>query len=210
MSRHIGPTCKLCRREGTKLFLKGDKCFAKCILEKRNTIPGQHGKGFRNKKLSEYNKRLREKQKLKRLIGVTEQPFRRYFAWASRLKGLTGENLLRLLETRIDNVVHRLGFAISKATARQMVLHGHMLVNGKRVNVPSYQMKPGDKVSLVEKSRENALFKKWWEQTGQSVMMPSWLERDNGSYSGTVKSWPMREEISFPVNEQLIVELYSK
>jgi small subunit ribosomal protein S4 len=210
VARYTGSVCKLCRREGVKLFLKGDKCYAKCILEKRKTIPGQHGKEFRNRKLSEYNKRLREKQKLKRLIGLTERPFRRYFAEASRLKGLTGENLLRLLETRLDNVTQRLGFAISKVTARQMVLHGHIRVNGKLVNIPSYQLKPGDKVSLIEKSRENVLFKKWWEQTGQSLMMPSWLEKEQGSYSGTMKSWPMREEISFPVNEQLIVELYSK
>ena len=210
MSRYTGSVCKLCRREGVKLFLKGDKCFTKCILDKRKTIPGQHGKSFRNTKMSEYNKRLREKQKLKRMIGVPERPFRRYFAAASRMKGLTGENLLQLLETRIDNVVHRLGFSVSKVAARQMVLHGHVLVNGNRVSIPSYQLKPGDQVALKENARENAFFKKWWEQTGQSSVLPSWLERDSAQFSGRVKTQPMRDEISFPVNEQFIVELYSK
>ena len=210
MSRYIGPVCRLCRREGMKLFLKGDKCFTKCVLEKRKEIPGQHGKGFRPKKQSEYNKRLREKQKLKRMIGVGKKPFRRYFAWASRLPGLTGESLLRLLETRLDNVVHRLGFSTSKVAARQMVLHGHFQVNGKDVNIPSYQLQPGDLVTLKEKKRENVFFKKWWEQSQQNVALPSWLERDLVQFSGKMKNWPMRDEISFPVNEQLIVELYSK
>lgn len=212
MSRYIGPVCKLCRREGTKLFLKGEKCFSKCILEKRKEIPGQHGKGKGRftKKASEYQKRLREKQKLRRIIGIGERPFRRYFEWASRQKGLTGENLLRLLETRLDNVIHRLGFTISKAAARQMVLHGHFLVNGKNVNIPSYQLKPGDKISLRESSRENALFKKWWEQSQQSAQLPSWLEMDWNQFAGQVKNMPLREEMSFAVNEQLIVELYSK
>ena len=210
MSRYIGPVCKLCRIEGTKLFLKGDKCFSKCILEKRKEIPGQHGKGFRAKKVSEYHKRLREKQKLKRMIGVSERPFRRYFENASRKKGLTGENLLVLLETRLDNVVHRLGFSSSRVAARQMVLHGHVLVNGKAVNIPSYQLKPGDQVVLKEGSRENSHFKKWWEQTHESSNLPSWLESNFEKFSGQVKNWPLRDEISFPVNEQLIVELYSK
>src|SRR5581483_4653643 len=131
-----GPVCKLCRREGMKLFLKGEKCFTKCTLEKRKEIPGMHGKGFRGKKTSEYNKRLREKQKLKRMINVAEKPFRRYFACAQRQPGLTGVSLLRFLETRLDNVVHRLGFTTSKAAARQMVLHGHILVNGETVGIP--------------------------------------------------------------------------
>lgn len=209
MSRYIGPVCRLCRREGTKLFLKGDKCLAKCIFEKRKEIPGQHGKG-RSRKPSEYSKRLREKQKLRRMIGVSERPFRRYFQLASAKKGMTGENLLRLLETRLDNVTQRLGFAASKVAARQMVLHGHMLVNGKRVNIPSYQLKPGDIIDLNEKSRESVHFKKWWEQSQQTITIPSWLERDTVQFKGQVKNWPLREEISFPINEQLIVELYSK
>ena len=210
MSRYTGAVCKLCRREGTKLFLKGEKCFSHCVLEKRKELPGQHGKSFRGRKASEYSKRLREKQKLKRLIGVGEKPFRRYFELASRQRGLTGENLLRLLETRLDHVAHRLGFSVSQVAARQMVLHGHILVNGKAVNIPSYQLEPGDQVSLKEKSRQSAHYQKWWEQTRKSLVLPSWLESDNDGFSGKVKNWPMRDEISFPVNEQLIVELYSK
>ncbi len=208
--RYIGPVCKLCRREGMKLFLKGEKCFNHCILEKRKEIPGQHGKGFRMKKISEYNKRLREKQKLKRLLNVGERPFRRYFAWASKKKGLTGTNLLVLLETRLDNVVHRAGFSPSRVAARQMVLHGHILVNSKEVNIPSYALKPGDVVSLKEAFRSNVFFKKWWEQAKASALIPSWLESNFDQWSVKVLSWPAREEISFPVNDQLIVELYSK
>ena len=170
-----------------------------------------HGKAFTGgRKASEYHKRLREKQKLRRMIGVSEKPFRRYFAIAANRPGLTGENLLRLLETRLDNVTQRLGFAISKVAARQMVLHGHMLVNGKPVNVPSYQLKPGDTVTLKEASRANPMYLRWWEQTHQFSVVPSWLESNAQSFSGMVKSWPMREEMSFPVTEQLIVELYSK
>lgn len=207
--RYIGPVCKLCRREGMKLFLKGEKCFTKCTLEKRKEIPGMHGKGFRGKKTSEYNKRLREKQKLKRMINVAEKPFRRYFAWAQRQPGLTGVSLLRFLETRLDNVVHRLGFTTSKQAARQMVLHGHIEVNGKTVGIPSFQLKPGDKVVLKSGARENVHFKKWWELNHKNPAIPTWLEND-AEYSGVVKSWPMREDSSFPVNDQLIVELYSK
>ena len=209
--RYTGPVCRLCRREGVKLFLKGDKCFTKCVLDKRKSLPGMHGKAYAGgRKASEYQKRLREKQKLRRMIGVSERPFRRYFASAARRPGLTGENLLRLLETRLDNVTQRLGFAISKVAARQMVLHGHLLVNGRSVNIPSFQLKPGDQVSLKEGSRSNALFLRWWEQTHQSSAFPSWLESNAANFSGQVKSWPMREEMSFPVTEQLIVELYSK
>ncbi len=170
-----------------------------------------HGKSFTGgRKASEYNKRLREKQKLRRVIGLAERPFRRYFALAAKRPGLTGENLLRMLETRLDNVTQRLGFAISKVAARQMVLHGHMLVNGKRVSIPSFQLKPGDVVSMRESSRANTTYLRWWEQTHQSSAFPSWLESNAGTFSGTVKTWPMRDEMSFPVNEQLIVELYSK
>jgi small subunit ribosomal protein S4 len=147
---------------------------------------------------------------LRRLIGIGEAPFRRYFAWAAQRPGLTGENLLRFLETRLDNVAQRLGFAVSKVAARQMVLHGHILVNGKKVNIPSYPLKPGDKISLKEGSRGNPLYQKWWDHSRQSQMLPSWLESDAATFTGQIKNWPMRDEISFPVNEQLIVELYSK
>lgn len=210
MARYIGPVCKLCRREGTKLFLKGEKCFSKCVLDKRKEIPGQHGKSRRMRKISEYAKRLREKQKLRRLAGIGEKPFQRYFEWVSRKKGLTGENLLRLLETRLDHVTQRLGFSISKAASRQMVLHGHILVNGKTVTIPSYPLSPGDVISLKESSRNIAYFQKWWEESQKNLNLPSWLEREEASFSGKIKSFPLREEISFPVNEQLIVELYSK
>jgi len=209
MSRYIGPVCRLCRREGTKLFLKGEKCFTKCILEKRKGIPGMHVSG-RIKKASEYNKRLREKQKLRRMISVGERPFRNYFERASRLKGLTGENLLRLLETRLDNVTQRLGFAVSKAGARQIVLHGHILVNGKSVNIPSYQLKPGDSITLKENARTNPFYQKWWTESEKNSTIPAWLERETAQFTGKVKNWPMRDEMSFAVNEQLIVELYSK
>ncbi len=210
MARYIGSVCKLCRREGTKLFLKGSKCFSACVLEKRKEIPGQHGKGFRPRKVSEYAKRLREKQKLKRMIGVGEKPFRRYFKLASRQKGLTGENLLRILETRLDHVAHRLGFSISQVGARQMVLHGHILVNGKTVTIPSYQLEPGDEITLKENSRQNPFYQKWWEDSHKALPLPTWLEINQENFSGKVKSWPLRDEISFPINEQLIVELYSK
>lgn len=208
--RYTGPVCRLCRREGVKLFLKGDKCFTKCILDKRKGIPGMHVKAYQSRKASEYHKRLREKQKLRRMISLGESSFRRYFAMASKQPGLTGENLLRALETRLDNVTQRMGFSISKSAARQMVLHGHILVNGKAVNVPSYPVKPGDTVTLKESSRANPLFLRWWEQTHQSSAFPSWLDSNAPTFSGQVKSWPMRDEMSFPVNEQLIVELYSK
>ncbi|OGR96559.1 MAG: 30S ribosomal protein S4, partial [Elusimicrobia bacterium RIFCSPLOWO2_01_FULL_64_13] len=201
---------RLCRREGTKLFLKGDKCVTKCVLDKRKEAPGQHSKARRPRKPSEYQKRLREKQKLRRMISVGERPFRRYFDWAQRRPGLTGENLLRFLEMRLDNVVQRMGFAASKVAARQMVLHGHLLVNGRPVNIPSYSLKPGDTVVLKEKSRANAHFQKWWGRSQESASRPSWLETQSQEFAGKVKSWPMRDEISFPVNEQLIVELYSK
>ena len=160
--------------------------------------------------MSEYNKRLREKQKLKRMIGLTETPFRNYFEKAAKLPGLTGENLLRLLETRLDNVVHRLGFTISKVAARQMVLHGHILLNGKSVNIPSHPVKPGDQIAMKASSKESPVYKKWWEQTSQASLVPVWLERDQEGYSGQVKSLPTREDSSFPVNDQFIVELYSK
>lgn len=190
--------------------MKGEKCFSKCILDKRKELPGQHGKSRRMRRFSEYAKRLREKQKLRRMAGIGERPFRRYFEWAANQKGLTGENLLRLLEMRLDHVTQKLGFAISKSAARQMVLHGHILVNGKVVTIPSLPLSQGDVVSLKEKSRNNILFQKWWEESQKNMTLPSWLEREDAAFSGRIKSLPLREEFSFPVNEQLIVELYSK
>ncbi len=210
MARYIGPVCKLCRREQTKLFLKGDRCYTdKCSYERRNHPPGQHGPNSRVK-FSEYGLRLREKQKVRRVYGVLERQFRKYFAEADRTKGVTGENLLSLLERRLDGVVYRLGFAATRAEGRQLVLHCHVLVNGRRVNVPSYVVKVGDKVSIREKSREIPRIKEsveGAERRGQST----WLELDKASFTGTVKSLPVREENNaVAIKEQLIVEFYSR
>ncbi len=227
MARYIGPVCKICRREGVKLFLKGERCYAKCPIDKERAAvpPGQHGHR-RAGKPTEYAKRLREKQKARRLSGVLERQFRRYFAVASHQKGNTGENLLRLLETRLDNVVRRLGFAGSLSAARQMARHGHVLVNDRRVNIPSYAVKPGDRVSLADFLRTNLFVLRSLNQAAQRGL-PSWLELEGNlgdavkrsqegglpegtALAGKVKIWPSREEMSFPVNEQFIVELYSK
>jgi small subunit ribosomal protein S4 len=210
MSRYIGAVCRLCRREGTKLFLKGDKCYTACTLEKgkRKAAPGMHG--TRRTKVSEYARRLREKQKTKRIAGVTEEQFRRYFRLAEVMPGLTGENLLKLLETRLDNVVKRLGFASSEAQARQLVLHGHVRVNDRRVDVPSYGVKPGDKIVLSEKVRQNISVQASIQTAQKRLPFPSWLEANPGQGTGKMRSWPTRDEISYPVDEQLIVELYSK
>ena len=211
MSRYIGPVCRLCRREGTKLFLKGDKCFNACILDKgiRKSAPGMHV-GQRRSKVSEYAKRLREKQKAKRIAGLTERQFRLYFKRAQIMPGLTGENLLRLLETRLDNVVRRMGLALSEPHARQLVLHGHVQVNDKRVDIPSYAVQPGDRIALVEGIRQNAGVQQAIQATQKRGPSPSWLEINPAHASGKVRSWPTREEISYPIDEQLIVELYSK
>lgn len=210
MSRLIGPVCRLCRREGMKLFLKGEKCYNACILdkEKRKSIPGQHGQ--RRSKISEYGRRMREKQKAKRMAGLNEQQFRHYFRKAERMTGLTGENLLRLLETRLDRVVKRLGFALSDPQARQMVLHGHVRVNEKRVDVPSYAVQPGDKITLSDKLKQTASVQQALQAAQKRGALPSWLEANLGQVSGKMRSWPSRDEISYPVDEQLIVELYSK
>ncbi|MEZ4408630.1 MAG: 30S ribosomal protein S4 [Polyangiales bacterium] len=208
MARYIGPVCKLCRREGMKLFLKGDRCMTdKCAYERRPYPPGQHGQA--RIKFSEYGLRLREKQKLRRIYGVLERQFRGYFAEADRLKGVTGENLLALLERRLDNVVYRLGFAATRSEARQLVLHHHVTVNGKRVNVPSFLVKVGDKVAIREKSREIARVKDSVQGSERRAPL-TWLELDKESFTGTVKTLPVREEVGLEIKEQLIVEFYSR
>lgn len=208
MARYIGPVCKLCRREAQKLFLKGDRCYSdKCSVERRPYPPGQHGQA--RVKFSEYGMRLREKQKVRRIYGVLERQFRKYFAAADRMKGVTGENLLSVLERRMDNVVHRLGFAATRAEARQLVLHGHIEINGKRVNVPSALAKVGDKIAIRSKSREIPRIKE--SMTGFERRAPiTWIELDKENFTGTVKSLPSREEIQAPINEQYIVEFYSR
>lgn len=210
MSRYIGPVCRMCRREGTKLFLKGDKCYTACTLDKNNRkkVPGQHG-GARIK-MSEYARRLREKQKAKRIAGLNEQQFRHYFRRAERMPGLTGENLLRLLETRLDNIVKRLGFASSEAQARQLVLHGHVKVNDRRVDIPSYAVQPGDRITISEKIRQLPTVQQVIQTAQKRGPAPSWLELSPAQGGGKMRSWPSREEISYPIDEQLIVELYSK
>lgn len=191
-----------------KLFLKGDRCFKpSCAIEKRNYAPGQHGN--RRTKIQAYGVQLREKQKTKRIYGILERQFRRHFAQAERKKGITGENLLSLLERRLDNVVHRLGFAASRAQARQLVSHGHILVDGRRVDVPSFELKPGGTVSVKDASRKNQLIVSAIEQA-RSRGVPRWLSLEAEAFRGTVSSMPSREDITLPIQEQLIVELYSK
>ncbi|NSW91213.1 MAG: 30S ribosomal protein S4 [Firmicutes bacterium] len=208
MARYTGPSCKLCRREGEKLFLKGDRCYTeKCAINRRAYSPGQHGQ--QRRKLSEYGMQLREKQKARRFYGVLEKQFRKYFEMATNMKGVTGENLLRILESRLDNVVYRLGLATSRPEARQLVRHNHFYVNGKRVNIPSYLLKPGDIITVTEKSRNSEKFKEILEKTRGKVI-PKWLEFDPDNLTGKVVSLPSREEIDLPVQEHLIVELYSK
>ncbi|RMI17174.1 MAG: 30S ribosomal protein S4 [Calditrichaeota bacterium] len=209
MARYTGPVCKLCRREGEKLFLKGSKCLtAKCPFEKRSYPPGQHGTG-RRPKMSEYGIQLREKQKVKRIYGVLERQFHNYYERATRQKGVTGENLLRLLERRLDNVVYRLGFAPSRKAARQLVLHRHFLVNGRKVSIPSYLVKPGDVISVREKSRKLQVIHEALRRTKDDAL-PSWLRVDKAKIEGEMLELPSREEIPIEVQENLIVELYSK
>jgi small subunit ribosomal protein S4 len=209
MARYIGPVCRLCRREGMKLFLKGERCYTdKCAIEKRNLPPGQHGK-LRKAKLVGYGLQLREKQKVKRIYGVLENQFRRYFESAARHRGVTGVMLLQALETRLDNVVYRLGFATSRPQARQLVRHGHFLINGKKVDIPSYAVKMGDEVRVRESSAKSAVVAHAIDEVkGRGV--PEWLQVDAASTLGRVLSIPTREQINLPVQEQLIVELYSK
>ena len=208
MARYRAAVCRLCRRENQKLFLKGDRCYTeKCAADRRPYPPGQHGQG--RTKTSEYGLQLREKQTAKRYYGVLESQFRGYFDMASKRKGKTGENLLAILETRLDNTVYRLGFAMSRAEARQLVLHGHFLVNGRKVNIPSFLVKPGMIISLKEKSRGLDKLKSVIEANASRVP-PKWLEYDSNSLIAKVSTVPTREDIDLPIEEQLIVELYSK
>jgi small subunit ribosomal protein S4 len=209
MARYIGPVCRLCRREGMKLFLKGERCYTeKCAIEKRNVPPGQHGRS-RKAKIVGYGIQLREKQKVKRTYGVLENQFRRYFEAADRQKGITGELLLQMLERRLDNVVYRLGFATSRAQARQFVRHGHFNVNGRKVDIPSYAVRQGDVVAVRGASGQNVSIQHAMEEVkGRGI--PEWLMFDSAALSGRVSQLPSREQINLPVQEQLIVELYSK
>jgi small subunit ribosomal protein S4 len=209
MARYIGPVCRLCRREGMKLFLKGERCYTeKCAIEKRNFAPGQHGK-TRKSKLAGYGVQLREKQKVKRIYGVLEDQFRLYFEQAERTRGITGETLLQLLERRLDNVAYRLGLATSRPQGRQLVRHGHLTVNGRKVNIPSFSVKPGDVVAVRETSKKSpAILHALEEVKGRGV--PEWLQFDSAGLSAKISSVPTREQINLPVQEQLIVELYSK
>jgi small subunit ribosomal protein S4 len=208
VARYTGPKCRICRREAGKLFLKGDRCYTdKCAYERRPYPPGQQGR--RRSKLSDYALMLREKQKVRRMYGVLEDQFRMYFKEAERRRGVTGANLLAILEQRLDNVVYRMGFANSRDQARQLVRHGIFTVNGHKANIPSMQIKPGDEVVVSESSRKTPVI-----QEAQQVIArrgcPDWVEVDGDNFKGTVKAAPQREDITFPINEQLIVELYSK
>ena len=206
MARYTGATCRLCRREGMKLNLKGDRCFTdKCAFARRGYAPGQHGQS--KKKMSNYGLQLREKQKAKRIYGILESQFRRYYEKADKLRGITGENLLKLLEVRLDNVVYRLGYGNSRQEARQLVTHGHFLVNGKKVDIPSYSLTANEVVSACEKSRATEKFKVFVENP---KTLPNWLEANLEKFEGKVIAIPTREDIDVPVNETLIVELYSK
>jgi small subunit ribosomal protein S4 len=209
MARYIGPVCKLCRREGMKLFLKGERCYTdKCSVHRRPYPPGQHGQG--RVKLTEYAVRLREKQKTRRVYGVLERQFRAYYFDASRRKGRTGEQMLGLVESRLDNVVHRLGFGSSRNEARQLVQHKHILVNGKPVNIPSYLLKPGDKVEVHEKSRGFKFIAASLAQVDRRAAL-SWLELDKANFAGVFKGQPVRDELNEPpIREQYIVEYYSR
>ncbi len=208
MARYTGAVCRLCRREGDKLFLKGDRCYTgKCAMDRRAYAPGQHGQS--RKKVSEYGLQLREKQKAKRIYGVLETQFKNYFEEADRKKGIAGENLLITLETRLDNVAYRAGLGRSRTEARQIVRHNHVLVNGKRVNIPSYLVKAGDMIQIKEKSHGIQRFKDIFESTGGRPV-PEWLSVDLDNYTVKVLSLPTREQITVPVQETLIVELYSK
>jgi small subunit ribosomal protein S4 len=209
LARYTDPVCRLCRREGVKLFLKGTKCFTdKCPIEKRNFAPGQHGKD-RKTKIVGYGLQLREKQKAKRMYFTQEGQFRSYFEKAARSKGVTGELLLQQLERRLDSVVHRLGFGISRRQSRQLVRHGHIQVNGKKVNIPSYQVSVGEEIAIREGSRNLAILQSTKEFSSHQNA-PNWLDIDRDNLKGRVTALPKREDIQMPVNEQLIVELYSK
>ena len=209
MARYIGPVCRLCRREDMKLFLKGDRCYTdKCGYERRAYAPGQHGQN-RRRKASDYGEQLREKQKVKRIYGIAERQFRGYYFRASRMKGVTGENLLILLERRLDNIVYRLGFASDHAEARQLVRHGHFQVNGTHVNIPSYLVRVNDVITVREKSKKVVRLSDSLAAVDRRGV-PQWLELDKDNFRGKIKSFPAREDFTMPIREQLIVELYSK
>lgn len=209
MARYTGAVCRLCRREGQKLFLKGERCYTgKCSVARRSYAPGQHGQA-RNKKASEYGRQLRTKQYAKHYYGVLEGQFRHYFEMAENMQGVTGENLLRLLESRLDNVVYRLGFASSRAEARQLVTQGHFTVNGRKVNIPSYLVKVGQTVAVKESSRSLEKIKAIVESNSSRVV-PKWLEINRDNMEAKVAAMPVREDIDLPIEETLIVELYSK
>lgn len=206
MARYTGPSCKLCRREGIKLYLKGDRCYTdKCAVARRAYAPGQHGQS--RKKITNYGLQLREKQKAKRIYGTLESQFRKYYVKAESTKGITGENLLKILELRLDNAAFRLGFGTSRHDSRQLVRHGHFTVNGKKVDIPSYQVKVGDVIAVKEKSRGSEKFK---ALADVATNVPKWLTVDKDKMEGQVIAFPQREDIDIPVNETLIVELYSK
>lgn len=206
MARYTGATCRLCRREGMKLFLKGDRCYTdKCAFDRRSYAPGQHGAD--KKKVSNYGVQLREKQKAKRIYGVLESQFRTYYEKAENMKGITGENLLKLLEIRLDNVAYKLGYGSSRSEARQLVTHGHFLVNGKKVDIASYKLSVNDIISISEKSRGTEKFKTFAENP---KTLPKWIEANPDNFEGKIVAEPTREDIDVPVNETLIVELYSK
>lgn len=210
MARYRGSVCRLCRREGVKLFLKGERCFTdKCAIERRKFAPGQHGQRRGSKTLG-YGLQLREKQKVKRIYGLLENQFHNYFVRAERAKGITGDNLLIGLERRLDNIVYRMGFATSRNQARQIVRHGHVLVNNKRVNIPSYMTRPGDEISIAEKSRKNPLIQYSVESVAGRGGVPQWLELNRESFTGKVLALPRRDELDPSIQEKLIVELYSK
>ena len=208
MSRYTGPVCRLCRAEGAKLFLKGDRCYTeKCGLTKRNSKPGQHG--TRRSKMSEYGLRLREKQKLRRFYCLNETQFSAVYVRATNMPGQTGHNFLQLLERRLDNVVYRLGFGVSRSQARQLVRHGHFTVNGRKLDIPSALLNPGDVVAVIEGSKEMALLKENSEAAAARAI-PAWLSLNSEAMSGSVVSAPVREQIEVPVNEQLVVEFYAR
>ena len=209
MARNLDPKCRQCRREGEKLFLKAEKCFTEtCAIEKRNYPPGQHGQR-RSSRLSDYGVQLREKQKLRRIYGVLEKQFRSYYAEADRKKGITGENLLQMLESRLDNVAYKMGLGGSRTEARQIVKHNSILVNGKRVNIPSYQVQPGDSISVADQSKDQLRIKSALEAADERGL-PEWLEVDVKKLTGIFKNRPERDDLPSTINESLVVELYSK
>ncbi len=208
MARYTGPVCRFCRRENQKLFLKGDRCFTeKCAFERRAYPPGQHGQG--RIKFSEYGLQLREKQKVRRMYGLLEKQFRNLFAKADRLRGITGQNFLGMLERRLDNIIYRAGFANSRAEGRQLVRHGHFLINGKKINIPSYQISKGDEISIRDKS-QNSIQVKAAIEAAKRREIPQWLELSTADFKVKVRDLPTREDVTAPIEERLIVELYSK